>query len=179
MAIKPRVRLKGNGYTVSMKLDKLSTITNPRKVMNKSTQVLLGRSVIKEMKRRIAKGLSPVAGEPRYAPYVKERKGKGYPDTPTIKKKYPGKKSRPVNLKLSGKWLGKLSFRPKAGGVFIGWINPTNLEKALIETHNEGLHPHVPQRKVLPNGPGDDYAPTIKAIIKKIVRNRIKSIINK
>jgi hypothetical protein len=182
--IKPNVIIKGNGYSISMKLNKTASVTNSRKVMNRTTQKLLGRLVIKEMKRRIAKGLSPVKGEPKYAPYAskgksKSGKNRGYPNTPDIKKRFPNKKSSPVNLELSGKWLKKLRFRRKIGGITVGWLNPTKLEKALIETHNQGLHPHVPKRKVLPTDPGDDYAPSIKRIIKKVVLDRIKSIINK
>ncbi len=177
--IKPNVIIKGNGYSISMKLNKLASIVDKRKVMNRGTQKKLGTLVVKEMKRRIAKGLSPVKGEPKYTAYASKGKGKGYPNTPDIKKRFPGKKSRPVNLHLSGKWLKKLRFRRKIGGITVGWLNPTKLEKALIETHNQGLHPHVPKRKVLPNGPGDDYVASIKRIIKKVVLDRIKSIINK
>ena len=177
--IKPNVQIKGNGYSISMKLNKLASVTNKRKVMNRRTQNLLGREVIKEMKRRISKGLSPVKGEPKYTAYASKGKGRGYPNTPDIKKRFPGKKSRPVNLELSGKWLKRLRFKRKIGGITLGWLRPTKLEKALVETHNQGLHPHVAKRKVLPTDPGDDYVASIKKIIKKVVLDRIKSIINR
>lgn len=72
------------------------------KGVTKSDLDSLGKLAVDGIKDLAAKGISPIEGKGRFPAYIKADEG-GYPIT--VRKKYPGKKSRPVNLRLSGKFL--------------------------------------------------------------------------
>ncbi len=105
------------------------------KGINKETAEAIGDAVIEEMKSMVAKGISPIEGEGRFPEYkavteirglkefkkkspkssrsredagrlIRARTSRGYPYS--VQDKFPGKKPRPVNLTLSGKFLSKL-----------------------------------------------------------------------
>lgn len=171
--------IKGKGFKVTIKLDTLKAIADPKKIMNAKTQKDLGSKTLDAIKDRVAIGLSPVKGVRRYMAYASTRNGKGYPNTPDIQKKFPNKSTRPVNLKLSGEFLDALEHKKKSGGVEIGWFNPTRHIKNLIETHQQGLHPDVPRRQVLPTDEGNEFVSPIQRLIKNIVLRRISEIIKK
>jgi hypothetical protein len=87
---------------------------------------------------------------------IEELKANYYPFS--AMHKFTNKKLRPVNLKLSGDFLSKLDF--KVGGqrsLWVGLYNATAKQKLMFETHNEGTHQFVPQRKFLPTGEGEQY----------------------
>lgn len=151
----------------------------------------LGGYVVDASKEAINSGLSPVRGVGRFAPYVAEDfrkfmnkqklKGKSegakaqrknisnrtkldikklYPYS--IQKKFPAKLLRPVNLELSGDFLSKLSWKTVSPAVIkVGMYGMSEKQRKMFETHNEGTHKHVPQRKFLPTGEKDEYIVSI------------------
>ncbi len=172
-------------------------------VIPRGTQNSVGQAVINEMKRFIAIGLSPVKGVGRFVGYkatrasqevkksmVSRKTSHGlvraevkrvlnqsnfYPNT--VKRKYPGKNTRPVNLLLSGDFLDTLDYEVNAKGVEIGHIQASSHTKNLIEAHNEGKNKNVPQRKYLPTGRGEEFADSIMALVKQIYVDRIRQLI--
>lgn len=143
----------------------------------------VGRTAERMAKEMIAKGTSPVRGEGRFKAYAAQRlndrpKKSLYPNS--VRKKFPDKKVRPVNLKLSGDYLSEFTYRLLRKGVEIGFISPSNLTRKKFETHNLGKHKHVPQRKHLPDiQRNEQLAVSIMREIRSIVRRRISDIIKK
>ena len=150
-------------------------------------------SVVKHhIKRSIAVGKSPVQGVGRFPGYkavetnkklrkVKKGGGKiskvGYPYS--VQSQFPSKKVRPVNLFLSGKYLSdldhKISVRKKS--LTIGFFRGLSKKKA--QTHNEGLHPKVPQRKHLPTGKDERFTASVDRVLKELFAKRLKIVIAK
>ena len=152
-------------------------LLNKQTVINNATKKKLGKFVDKETKKRIAVGKSPVMGVGRFKAYAIQRLGKGYPST--VRGKFPGKKNRPVNLSLDGTFLDNIGFKPIKTGIEYGLQSNEKLMKDMFETHNDGKHSDVPQRKFIPNKRGDKYTPDILKGIKGIYSKRIKDIIKK
>jgi hypothetical protein len=138
--------------------------------------ISLGRRV----KRAIAAVKKFLSNSPSRRPKpagAKELSG-FYPEIAALLRKWPQKKTRPVNLALDPKkpYLNSLfDYKPVDGG--IKFQEPSDpFLNLLYLTHNEGSHKHVPQRKVVPSG-RDDYVSGIRKIIKNIYSRRIRSII--
>lgn len=119
----------------------------------------IGQVTVEEMKKSIAVGLSPVKEFGRFAGYSGERGG-SYPFS--VKKKYPDKTLRPVNLKLSGDMLNSLDSRSNGTSVTVGILSPSQVEKA--RKHQAGIL--VPQRKFIPTA-GQEFTVSIMREIKK------------
>lgn len=150
-------------------------------IMNKKTALVVGNVIEKEMKKSISKGLSPVKGVGRFVPYAIQRGiPNGYP-TGIV-----GKNKRPINLKLTGEFLKSLThFTKRSGSGFeakIGFKIVNKRISALFETHNEGKHPHVPQRRFVPTKKGERFLVSIErkyiAIITKRLNDVLKSTNN-
>lgn len=183
---------------VTLKLDpKLN------KMFDRKFQNDLGRQVVTEMKKLIAKGISPVKGVPRFEAYAVQRKSaenrtvaqvqgaKGlnrktsksnslkhlYPNS--VKNKFPGKQARPVNLFLDGSFIDTISYKSSDNKVEVGHIDMDKNTRNLFEAHNEGLNRNVPKRKYLPNKRGEEFVASIKTLIKSIYSAKIRSILNK
>ena len=138
----------------------------------------IGVEVVKEMKVFISQGISPVKSVKRFEAYAAQR-FKGYDDQyklypVSVQKQYPSKAIRPVNLYLSGEFLKTLRHRVVNGKLDIGHLNPDAKTDALIETHNEGKHKHVPKRQYLPTGRGEQFIVTIERLIKNLIVKAIK-----
>lgn len=114
--------------------------------MTRTERVEIGESMIEVMKDQIAKGISPIDGWGRFPAYkwvaragqlMKNRrllknkqarrslrksakllKETKYPAS--VRKKFPNKRERPVNLFLSGNFLDAIEARASAVGLFIG-----------------------------------------------------------
>lgn len=170
--------IKGQGFNIRLKLPRLRKLVDRTEVFNSETTKALGREVVRATKEIVVNGRSPVEGEKRYPGYASTRNGKGYPNTKPIKSKYPNKKTRPVNLTLSGRYLRAYTFRTQRASVRVGWFSPDKRLKDLIDTHQHGMHKHVPRRKVLPSDRGDRYVASVRRLIKNIVLARITRIIN-
>lgn len=93
----------------------------------------------RNIKALIAKGISPVKGQGSFVPYSESYKKQ-------IKSgRYPGKKIRPINLKLSGKMLRSLISRTTQTGFSIYFTNK------LARIHSlEGAGASQTIRKVMP-----------------------------
>lgn len=169
---------RGRNFKVTLDLESLQRLGDPRKVFDSNTQDRLGGETVDAIKERVTNGLSPVRGVARYPGYAQTRTRKPNSYPASVKDRFPAKKTRPVNLTLSGEFLRRLTFRPERNGVSIGWFNVDARTKALIETHQEGLNPNVPRRQVLPTGSGEEFVRSINRLIKNIVLRRISRIIN-
>lgn len=161
-------------------------------------QRLLGETVRDMSLESISKGLSPVRGVGRFVSYRAQTASAKQPKRPpklrnsraprglsrfypySVLSKFPHKTIRPVNLKLSGEFLETLTFRGTKNGIEFGHLEFSGRTKDLFEAHNEGMNSknNVPQRKYLPNKPGEDFIVSIMRAIKDIYARKIKSIIN-
>jgi len=165
---------------------KFSGDLHPLKILNFATAKLVGESVKGGVLGMISKGISPVQGRGKFEGYASQRLNdkKKYPAS--VKKKYPGKQTRPVNLNLSGELLKAFGWWiTKSAGNFslttwVGFKDPSKRTKDLLETHNEGLHKDVPRRQILPDfSKNEKFARKIHSEMVAIYRKRVESIINK
>jgi hypothetical protein len=152
-----------------------------KKLTYKDAQTI-GDAVTDEMKRMIAKGISPVKGVGRFKAYAAQRS--------EAKTNYPvglPKKTRPVNLFLFGGYLEFIRWwLPSSKSyVGIGFSGETGKKTAIpkkirdmFETHNEGSQPEVPRRKHLPNEQGDQFARSVDVAYKKAVEKVIDQWVN-
>lgn len=146
--------------------------------INRRFQKDLGETIVEAIKDATDSGLSPVKGRGRFVAYSVQRneantqaeKKKLYPRN--VLNKYPSKRDRPVNLRLSGELMKSLSFRATTKGVSVGHFNPNADIKEKFEAHNEGSKPNVPQRKYLPTK-GDTFNATIMRKIKEAVLSNL------
>lgn len=132
-------------------------LTDLRKV-NKSELQKAGDMLVKNMKRDIAKGKSPISKGGRFPAYKDP-------------KKYPGKRKpkRPVNLKLTGKFLKDLFARVRI------WRNPeitigfkTKASRLKEAGHREGTNGQ-PKRPIIPNDREGFSKPIALAFRKRII----------
>lgn len=131
----------------------------------------VGQLAVDGIRDLVAKGVSPIEGSGRFPAYVKASDG-GYPLT--VRKKYPGKKPRPVNLRLSGKFMDEgLDFRSNVGKltVDVGYFDKDSISKE--QGHREGAKGQA-ERPTIPQG-GQTLAQTI---IRNLER-QVQAIMNK
>lgn len=100
------------------------------------------------------------------------KKGK-YPFS--AQKEFPGKRERPVNLKLSGSFLNNLECRPSRKGLEIGFYDePYTL---MEEGHREGVGGQ-PKRPIIPQGSETFSRAILQNLLSKVVaallRARVK-----
>jgi hypothetical protein len=138
--------------------------------INKEFAKNVEKNIIPLIKETILKGQSPVKGE-RFQPYSDSyrkqiRKGKY--------SQY-GKKTRPVNLKLSGNMLSGFKVNPlKRGGVSI--FN----RKKLVKYHNDlGAGRSRVIRKFIPNERGQEFKPFIQNEINNQLEKAISKVLKK
>lgn len=148
----------------------------PKKAINQSVARQTGTAMLAEMKDLISKGISPIEGKGRFQGYKRAGDPKGYPAK--LRKKYPGKKNRPVNLKLSGDFLKDLTFRVsgRAGttAIEVGYYTPSEAIKE--EGHRDGANGQ-PSRPTIPEGK-EQFAISIQEagieILEKAVLDYLK-----
>jgi hypothetical protein len=174
---KNKVNVKFNGILGKLKRGDLSALLNDK------TKDTVGNYTLKNIREFSAKGLSPVRGHGRFAAYAVQRLGGGsvndknlYPNS--VRGKFPSKGIRPINLRLDGSYISAFAFERIATGVRVGLFDASSLIKKMFEAHNEGMHPDVPQRKVLPTGT-DTFVESIIRGIKEIFRERLAQEIKK
>lgn len=135
----------------------------------------LGTKIIKEMKRMIAKGNSPVKGFRRFPPYAAQRGN--------AKSNYPenidGKSTRPVNMELTGDMLNDLDFRSAGKGKIEVGVMGDSFSELKSRVHNTGERRDIPQRKFIPFEEGDEFAARIQKLIRDIHQKRLNGIIKK
>ena len=124
----------------------------------------MGTAVIREMKRLISRGVSPIRGKGKFPPYKKPER-------------YPGKRKSktPVNLKLSGKFLKDLKAKPKPQKksrgytAEIGYRDPDQQIKE--EGHRKGGSPgkRQPKRPTIPTQSGEQFAQRIQDVYLRFI----------
>lgn len=134
---------------------------------------LLGRSIDKAVKSRIARGISPVQFAKKFASYAVDR-SEAVGDYPVgIKSK------KPVNLKLTGKMLRSMTFKIMKKGIKYGMIGASPKLDEIFLVHNEGLRKDIPKRHMLPTKKGEKFQSGVQKQIKTIYLKIIKAIIKK
>ena len=137
----------------------------------------LGEAVVDEMKSLISKGISPIKSVGRLPGYLYQGKKGKYPDS--VKKKYPGKKQRPVNLTLTGDMLRALKSRVTKGkfssAIEIGYFVEREAKKE--QGHREGVHGQPP-RPTIPEG-DEVFAAKIQTLIIRAYREAYAKFVKK
>ena len=162
----------------------------------------LAVSVIDEMKKDIARGISPILGAGRFPAYkgqasshaLKKAAAKGkagkhtrsaanalanksYPKS--VNYKYPGKKPRPVNLYLSGEFLSNLTWKARGLAekfdIAIGFFDRLSVLKE--RGHREGVNGQ-PARPIIPQG-NEYFSERIQRLIVRMFRERVKKFLSK
>jgi len=132
----------------------------------------IGKTAVDSMKELISQGISPIQGKGRFPAYKHAGDPTKYPDNK--RKKFPDKRARPVNLKLSGEFLRNLIFKSNAANksVQIGFFDKKNLAKE--QGHRDGANDQ-PERPVIPTG-RENLAQSILLQMEKVVQNILKKI---
>ncbi len=160
------------------------------KQIDRKDKMEIGDAAIDEMKKVIAKGISPIKGVGRFEAYkwagaanriTKIAKGltgarkksarqkasdlkKGkYPFS--MKNKFPNKRERPVNLFLSGDQLSNLITKPTQSGLEVGYYDKLSAQKE--QGHREGVNGQ-PRRPTIPKN-GEEFSPSIYRRIVDVV----------
>lgn len=144
-----------------------------KKKITKSDLDNIGETVVTEMKALISKGISPIEGRGRFAGYKNADDPRGYPLK--LKKKYPQKRARPVNLELSGKFLRALTFRSNATrkSVEVGFFDQKSIDKE--SGHRDGVNTQ-PERPIVPRGTSENLARSIVLKIETVVQSILDKI---
>lgn len=145
----------------------------------KSTKALkpIAEDTLAHIKDNISRGFSSVRGVGRFVEYsgAKNPGNKtGYPFN--VQKKFPSKRVRPVNLKLSGDMLSSLVSRVEGGTISIGIFDKVEAEKAI--KHNDGTE-KVPQRHFLPTKKGEQFTISIQRQLKALMVEVLGRIIKR
>lgn len=134
-----------------------------------------GGDILKgEIQTSVAKGISPLksggnqtGGKARFQKYSTSYSG-------AIKKgQYSpyGKKTRPVNLKLSGKMMNSIKTKALQKGGFSLWFS-----SKLAKYHNdEGAGKSKVKRKLLPSEAGEEFS---RVILNKL-RDKLEKLLNR
>ena len=134
------------------------------------------KEVVAEMKDMILKGISPVKSVGRFPAYLRAGEKGKYPDNQ--RRKYPAKRQRPVNLKLSGDFLKALRYRVfsgKNGSYFeIGYYDEDSIKKE--EGHALGWNGQ-PQRPTIPDD--GEFAERIQRIIFNGFKRAVSAFVKK
>ncbi len=150
-------------------------------VNSSSTKNALGEVLRKEVLDFIEEGISPIKGRGKFKGYKVDRGGgsdnpRAYPNS--VKKKYPRKRKRPINLELSGKFLKALTYKKTKEGIKFGFFGMNDDIRDKYETHNLGLDKYVPKRKFLPTVDGEEYSLDITKALEKtldeILRKKLR-----
>lgn len=133
----------------------------------------VGKSVVNEMKNLIGKGISPIRGEGRFPRY---KNTEVYPGR--VRKKFPSKRNRPVNLNLSGQQIRSLTFRIRKGLTSTLRVGYFNRKAALKESgHRDGVNAQ-PKRPTIPSGT-EQFAVRVKRVINREIFRISRKIVNR
>lgn len=154
--------------------DELKTVVlkDIPKTLNSNVANQLGYGITESIRGQTAKGINPTdEGGRRYAAYKHAGKKGKYPDS--AKKKFPSKRDRPVNLRLSGEFMSALNFYYQIGKegmqIFIGYFDSKNVLK---EKGHRKMAGGQPSRPTLPSE-GKDFNKTIRDMISLVSRKHI------
>lgn len=126
-------------------LDRL--LDETEKKISKADLDKIGQTTVNAMKDLIEKGISPIQGKGRFPGYLRPNDTDGYPTN--VRKRFPKKRARPVNLTLSGKFLKTLIFRSNSNtkAVEVGFFDQLSLKKE--QGHRDGAQGQ-PERPIIP-----------------------------
>jgi hypothetical protein len=155
--------------------EKLESLKDPFK---KNEWQEIGDEMVDQMKKLIAGGTSTVrSGEfsARMPGYKRANDKDGYPNT--VKKQFPNKDKRPVNLFLSGKMLAALKAIGLKQGVQIQYSTDSADKKE--SGHRAGVNTQ-PKRPTIPfTKQGEDFAASIRKIFDTALRKRYRELLKK
>lgn len=153
---------------------------NAIKSLRKDDLEEIGNNVIAEMKLLISKGISPIKEFGRFPAYkwasAKSLARKSGSKKKTVdrqfqnkypfsaRRKFPNKRERPVNLKLSGSFLENLITKITRNTIYIGFFKEpyTKYEQG----HREGANTQPP-RPIIPQ-PGEQFS---ESIYRRLVKS--------
>lgn len=141
----------------------------------------IGDAVIEEMQSAIAKGISPIKQAGRFPAYkwagkksLARKSGSKKKDADrifsnkypfSVQDKFPQKKERPVNLKLSGSFLKNLKAKVLNNKLYIGFFEePWTLYES---GHREGVNGQ-PKRPIIPDGVKEEFS---QSIYRRLVKS--------
>lgn len=133
----------------------------------------IGEELRDEMIDNLGKGISPIEERGRFPGY---KNPDNYPLR--VRNLFPNKRSRPVNLRLSGKFWKALKFRIRGdnriqfrrqGGpsIEIGFFDRTNALKE--KGHREGANSQL-ERPIIPRSSESFTPKLIDAVIRRLVK---------
>ena len=161
------INIKGNKAL----LRKLESLRQP---IDRKTAKDLGEWVVKGIRDLTASGTSTVREFGRKMPAYR-----GSYRRRIIRGGFPGKRLRPVNLRLTGKFMRSLKSRVKKskGGFspIVGYFNAK--ESAKEEGHRQGTNKQA-KRPTLPTS-SESFHRAIEKMITKHLRDRLRAVINK
>jgi hypothetical protein len=156
---------------VRVELKEIKKLLNDSNLkVNTKVAAATGDLIVKLMLEKIAKGLSPIEGKPRFPGYKDPKK---YPGSKQVKEDFPDKRNRPVNLTLSGKFLSGLKSKvsPVRGQITIGFFDAYG--KTLEQGHREGANGQR-ERPIIPE-PSEDLAKSIRLAILRLYEAAIRN----
>jgi len=142
----------------------------------------IGRVIVKEMKRIIKRGVNPIKGWGKFpayrGKYRKQIQKKGYVN---VDGERVSKKLRPVNLKLTGKFLSTLTSKaePDKTGFSAVVRYKTDLSEKKEDGHRTGHNeqaerPTIPQKKLR-----EDFQKSISDKYIRLFNKAIKRVTDK
>jgi hypothetical protein len=153
------------------------------KSLTQSELRAIGLAVCDEIRTVTAKGISPIKSIGRFQPYkwaakksLKRKSGSSgkslnrefqnkYPYS--VRDKYPDKRERPVNLRLSGEFIKSLTAKVVSGVLSIGYFNE---QFAKYESgHREGVNGQ-PKRPTIPQN-SEQFSDTIYRRLVKVIQS--------
>lgn len=143
---------------------KLPVLKQLKQLNSATSQRVVGRIIVDEMKSFITKGISPVMGYRRFVAYKN-------PD------RYPADKkpNRPVDMTLTGEMLRALTFRVRSGEAFeLGWWG----EQA-VKANNHNTGDTVPERRLIPNKQGEQFNVSITRKLKNSYARLLEDLLGK
>lgn len=145
------------------------------KDLEAKTALQANRTIRQEFKNKfldlISKGISPIEGNGRFPAYKNTKK---YPKS--VRNKFPAKRNRPINLKLSGKFLNSFQVIVKKINVLeYGFFSKYG--KDLESGHREGVHGQPP-RPVIPDN-SESLVKSLETLILKTYKDAVDAYLRK
>lgn len=169
-------------FKADLRREMLKEAEKALKSLSATDLLEIGDAAVEEMKKAIAKGISPIASAGRFPAYKwagkandirKKAKGGGKAKKKSAKNlvadikktkypfnqrnKFPDKRERPVNLKLSGDMLANLKAFVVGRTLEVGYKD--ELSSLKEQGHREGVNGQ-PKRPSIPEK-GEEFSPSI------------------
>lgn len=167
----------------SLKTEFDKKLSDGMKKMSKQELMQVGEEILEQILDDVSKGVSPIKGRGRFPRYKDTDKYPGDKNSET-RKKFPNKRSRPVNLWLSGDFLSNLEAFTKSNwrkdifgrlgySLFVGFRD--QLSKLKEKGHRDGVNGQ-PERPIIPEGNEEfskKYLLRLKDGIAKVLNKKL------